>query len=38
MPELLADCALRLFPERGIDRVKMDEIAARAGVTKGSLY
>jgi AcrR family transcriptional regulator len=38
MPERLADCAFRLFSARGIDRVKMDEIAASAGVTKGSLY
>ena len=34
----LAASAFSLFSERGIDRVTMAEIAARAGVTKGSLY
>jgi len=34
----LASCAFSLFSDRGIDRVKMDDIAASAGVTKGSLY
>ena len=38
MQHKLADCAFRLFSERGIDRVTMDDIAARSGVTKGSLY
>ncbi len=38
MPARLAECAFDLFARRGIDRVKMDDIAARAGVTKGSLY
>lgn len=38
MPSRLAECAFDLFARRGIDRVKMDDIAARAGVTKGSLY
>jgi len=38
MPARLAECAFDLFAQRGIDRVKMDDIAARAGVTKGSLY
>lgn len=34
----LAIAALELFSERGIDRVSMDDIAAAAHVTKGSLY
>ncbi len=38
MPTRLAECAFDLFAQRGIDRVKMDDIAAGAGVTKGSLY
>jgi AcrR family transcriptional regulator len=37
-PTQLADCALALFASRGIDGVKMDDIAAKADVTKGSLY
>lgn len=38
MSDKLASCAFALFSSRGIDRVKMDDIAASAGVTKGSLY
>lgn len=38
MPEKLAEAAFTLFSQRGIERVRMDEIAAGAGVTKGSLY
>lgn len=38
MPDKLAGCAFSLFSNRGIDRVRMDDIAASAGVTKGSLY
>lgn len=38
MPDKLAECAFRLFSERGIGRVTMDDIAAQSGVTKGSLY
>ena len=38
MSEKLANCAFALFSNRGIDRVRMDDIAASAGVTKGSLY
>jgi AcrR family transcriptional regulator len=34
----LAGCAFSLFSDRGIDRVRMDDIAASAGITKGSLY
>ena len=34
----LAACAFALFSERGMDRVTMDDVAASAGVTKGSLY
>ncbi|HWK27774.1 MAG TPA: TetR/AcrR family transcriptional regulator [Solirubrobacter sp.] len=36
--EELAQAAFELFCSRGIDRVNLDEIAAAAGVTKGSLY
>ncbi len=38
MPALLAECAFSLFGERGFDDVTIDEIAAKAGVTKGSFY
>lgn len=38
MPVKLAAAAFDLFSQRGIARVRMDEIAAAAGVTKGSLY
>ena len=34
----LASCAFSLFSKRGIERVRMDDIANEAGVTKGSLY
>ena len=36
--EKLAQCAFKLFSERGIGKVNMDAIAAEAGVTKGSVY
>ena len=38
MPPRLAQSAFELFAERGFARVNLDQIAARAGVTKGSLY
>jgi len=38
MPTRLAECAFELFSERGFEAVTIDEIAARAGVTKGSFY
>lgn len=38
MPDKLAACAFSLFSMRGIERVRMDDIASEAGVTKGSLY
>lgn len=38
MPALLAESAFALFGERGFDKVTIDEIAARASVTKGSFY
>lgn len=38
MPDKLAAGAFALFSERGIGKVTVDDIAARAGVTKGSVY
>lgn len=38
MPAKLGRCAFELFAERGFAGVNLDDIAARAGVTKGSLY
>lgn len=38
MPARLARAAFELFSDRGIRDVTLDAIAARAGVTKGSLY
>ena len=38
MKEELAQSALDLFAERGIRAVTLDAVAAKAGVTKGSLY
>lgn len=38
MPERLAASAFRLFSERGINAVSVEDIAADAKVTKGSLY
>lgn len=36
MPAKLAEAAFELFGQRGFVNVTIDEIAARAGVTKGS--
>ncbi len=38
MPERLAASAFTLFSESGINAVSLDDIAAHAHVTKGSLY
>ncbi len=38
MPERLAAIAFTLFSQRGINAVSLDDIAAHANVTKGSLY
>jgi AcrR family transcriptional regulator len=38
MPSALAESAFELFSERGFDEVAIDDIAKRAGVTKGSFY
>jgi AcrR family transcriptional regulator len=38
MPERLAASAFTLFSKRGIKNVSVDDIAADANVTKGSLY
>jgi AcrR family transcriptional regulator len=36
--QTLRQCAFDLFVEHGFDHVNLDQIAAAAGVTKGSLY
>jgi AcrR family transcriptional regulator len=38
MRQKLAKSAFQLFAKRGIKNVNLDEVAASAGVTKGSLY
>jgi AcrR family transcriptional regulator len=38
MSQTLRQCAFVLFVEHGFDNVNLDQIAAAAGVTKGSLY
>ena len=38
MPAKLAESAFKLFARRGIDNISLDQVAAAAGVTKGSLY
>ena len=38
MPDKLAQRAFSLFSRKGIQNVSLDEVAAQAGVTKGSLY
>jgi AcrR family transcriptional regulator len=38
MPTRLAQSAFELFADSGFANVNLDQIAARAGVTKGSLY
>lgn len=38
MPSRLAQAAFSVFGQRGFKDATLDEIAARAGVTKGSLY
>lgn len=38
MQERLAKSALEVFSENGLDGATLDDIAERAGVTKGSLY
>lgn len=38
MPPRLAQSAFELFADNGFSNVNLDQIAARAGVTKGSLY
>ena len=37
-PDELLDAALALFSARGYDATRMEDIAARAGVSKGSVY
>lgn len=37
-PQELLDAALQLFVERGFASTRMEEVAARAGVSKGTLY
>jgi AcrR family transcriptional regulator len=38
MPSQLAASAFALFAHKGVDGVNLDQVAAHAGVTKGSLY
>lgn len=38
MPARLSASAFALFAQQGVDGVNLDQIAAHAGVTKGSLY
>lgn len=38
MPAKLAESAFKLFARRGIGNISLDQVAADAGVTKGSLY
>ena len=38
MPQRLAQSAFELFADNGFAKVNLDQIAGRAGVTKGSLY
>ena len=37
-PEEIIDAALELFVERGYAATRLDDVAARAGVSKGTLY
>jgi len=37
-PNALLDAALQVFHERGFNGARMDDIAERAGVSKGALY
>jgi AcrR family transcriptional regulator len=37
-PQQILDAALSVFAEHGIDAAKLEEIAARAGVSKGTIY
>ena len=37
-PGEILDAALRVFAEKGFAAARMDDIAARAGVTKGTIY
>src|ERR1035441_9685102 len=37
-PQQILDDALSVFAEHGIDAAKLEEIAARAGVSKGTIY
>ena len=37
-PQQILDAALSVFAEHGIDAAKLEEIAGRAGVSKGTIY
>ena len=37
-PREILDAALALFAEKGFAATRMDDIASRAGVTKGTIY
>jgi AcrR family transcriptional regulator len=37
-PQQILDAALAVFDEEGLDRARLDDIARRAGVAKGTIY
>ena len=37
-PDAILDAAWAVFAERGFARAKLDDVARRAGVSKGTLY
>src|SRR2546423_12012928 len=37
-PQEILDAALKLFAEKGFAAARMDDVARRAGVTKGTIY
>jgi AcrR family transcriptional regulator len=37
-PQQILDAALEIFDEQGLDRARLDDIARRAGIAKGTIY
>src|SRR5215217_7324368 len=37
-PQQILDAALAVFDEEGLDRARLDDIARRAGIAKGTIY